>query len=163
VVLQENLLFRGTLRDNIAAARPDAALPAVIEAARLAGALEFIERLPHGFDTMVEEGASNFSGGQRQRIAIARALITRPPLLILDEATSALDPDSEAIIQANLHEIARGRTMIIVSHRLSSLVTSDAILVLEQGRVMDCAPHAVLLERCDVYRHLWQQQTQHMR
>lgn len=163
VVLQENLLFRGTLRDNIAAARPEAGLPAVIEAARLAGALEFIERLPHGFDTMVEEGASNFSGGQRQRIAIARALITRPPLLILDEATSALDPDSEAIIQANLHEIARGRTMIIVSHRLSSLVASDAILVLEQGRVMDCAPHAVLLERCDVYRHLWQQQTQHMR
>jgi ATP-binding cassette subfamily B protein len=163
VVLQENLLFRGTLRDNIAAARPDAPLPAVIEAARLAGAIEFIERLPHGFDTMVEEGASNFSGGQRQRIAIARALITRPPLLILDEATSALDPDSEAIIQANLHEIARGRTMIVVSHRLSSLVTSDAILVLEQGRVMDCAPHAVLLERCDIYRHLWQQQTQHLR
>jgi ATP-binding cassette subfamily B protein len=163
VVLQENLLFRGTLRENIAAARPDAALPDVIEAARLAGALEFIERLPHAFDTMVEEGASNFSGGQRQRIAIARALITRPPLLILDEATSALDPDSEAIIQANLHEIARGRTMIVVSHRLSSLVGSDAILVLEQGRVMDCAPHAVLLGRCEIYRHLWQQQTQHMR
>ncbi len=163
VVLQENLLFRGTLRDNIAAAKPDASLPEVIEAARLAGALEFIERLPHAFDTRVEEGASNFSGGQRQRIAIARALITRPPLLILDEATSALDPDSEAIIQANLHEIARGRTMIVVSHRLSSLVGSDAILVLEQGRVMDCAPHGVLLERCEIYRHLWHQQTQHMR
>lgn len=163
VVLQENLLFRGTLRDNIAAAKPGAALSEVIEAARLAGASEFIERLPHAFDTMVEEGASNFSGGQRQRIAIARALITRPPLLILDEATSALDPDSEAIIQANLHEIARGRTMIVVSHRLSSLVGADAILVLEQGRVLDCAPHPVLLDRCKVYRHLWHQQTQHMR
>ena len=163
VVLQENLLFRGTLRENIAAARPGATIEEVLEAARLAGALEFIERLPRAFDTMVEEGASNFSGGQRQRIAIARALITRPPLLILDEATSALDPDSEAIIQANLAEIARGRTMIIVSHRLSSLVRADAILVLEQGRAMDFAPHDVLLARCDVYRHLWQQQTQHLR
>ena len=163
VVLQENLLFRGTLRDNIVAARPEASLPEVIEAARLAGALEFIERLPHGFDTPVEEGASNFSGGQRQRIAIARALVTRPPLLILDEATSALDPDSEAIIQANLKEIARGRTLIVVSHRLSSLVASDAILVLDQGRVLDCAPHEVLRDRCAVYRHLWHQQTQHMR
>ena len=163
VVLQENLLFRGSLRDNIAAARPGASLPEVIEAARLAGALEFIERLPHALDTVVEEGASNFSGGQRQRIAIARALITRPPLLILDEATSALDPDSEAIIQANLKDIARGRTLIVVSHRLSSLVGADAILVLDQGGVMDCAPHEALLERCDVYRHLWRQQTQHLR
>ena len=163
VVLQENLLFRGTLRENIAAARPGATLPEVIDAARLAGALEFIERLPHAFDTLVEEGASNFSGGQRQRIAIARALLTHPPLLVLDEATSALDPDSEAIIQANLKDIARGRTLIVVSHRLSSLVGADAILVLDQGRVMDCAPHEALLERCDVYRHLWWQQTQHMR
>jgi ATP-binding cassette subfamily B protein len=112
---------------------------------------------------MVEEGASNFSGGQRQRIAIARALLTRPPLLILDEATSALDPDSEAIIQANLNEIAQGRTMIVVSHRLSSLVKADSILVLEQGAVADFAPHRVLLGRCDTYRHLWQQQTQHLR
>ncbi|WP_246523671.1 peptidase domain-containing ABC transporter [Neoroseomonas eburnea] len=163
VVLQENLLFRGTLRENIAAARPEASLAEVLEAARLAGAQEFIERLPLAYDTPVEEGASNFSGGQRQRIAIARALLTRPPLLILDEATSALDPDSEAIIQANLGEIARGRTMIIVSHRLSSLVTADAILVLEQGRAVDFAPHEALLGRCDVYRHLWQQQTRHLR
>ena len=163
VVLQENLLFRGTLRENIAAARPGAPLPEVLEAARLAGALEFIERLPQALDTVVEEGASNFSGGQRQRIAIARALLTRPPLLILDEATSALDPDSEAIIQANLAEIARGRSMIVVSHRLSSLVGADSILVLEQGRVADFAPHDVLLLRCDIYRHLWQQQTQHLR
>ncbi|MBR0658436.1 peptidase domain-containing ABC transporter [Roseomonas oryzicola] len=163
VVLQENLLFRGTLRDNIAAARPGAPLPEVLEAARLAGALEFIERLPRALDTVVEEGGANFSGGQRQRIAIARALITRPPLLILDEATSALDPDSEAIIQANLQEIARGRTMIIVSHRLSSLVAADAILVLDQGRALDVAPHAALLDRCEVYRHLWQQQTRHLR
>ncbi|NKC29750.1 peptidase domain-containing ABC transporter [Falsiroseomonas selenitidurans] len=163
VVLQDNLLFRGSIRDNIAAARPDAPMEEVIEAARLAGAAEFIDRLPHSYATIVEEGASNFSGGQRQRIAIARALLTRPRLLIFDEATSALDPDSEAIIQRNLAEIAQGRTMLIVSHRLSSLVQADAILVLEQGRLLDCAPHAVLLERCAVYRHLWQQQTQHLR
>ena len=163
VVLQDNLLFRGTIRENIAATRPDAGLDEIIEVARLAGAQEFIDRLPLSYDTLVEEGASNFSGGQRQRIAIARALLTRPRLLIFDEATSALDPDSEAIIQRNLAEIARGRTMVIVSHRLSSLVMSDAILVLEQGRLLDCAPHGVLLERCEIYRHLWQQQTQHLR
>jgi ATP-binding cassette subfamily B protein len=159
VVLQENLLFRGTIRDNIAAARPDAPLGDVLEAARLSGAEEFIERLPMSFDTRVEENGANFSGGQRQRIAIARALLTRPRLLILDEATSALDPDSEAILQANLFEIARGRTTIIVSHRLSALVRADAILVLDQGRMADFGPHAALLSRCDTYRHLWQQQT----
>jgi len=163
VVLQDNLLFRGTIRDNIAATRPDAPIEEIIEVARLAGAQEFIDRLPMSYDTFVEEGASNFSGGQRQRIAIARALLTRPSLLVFDEATSALDPDSEAIIQRNLAEIARGRTMVIVSHRLSSLVQSDAIIVLEQGSLIDCAPHAVLLERCEVYRHLWHTQTQHMR
>jgi ATP-binding cassette, subfamily B, bacterial HlyB/CyaB len=163
VVLQDNLLFRGTIRDNIAAARPDAPLEDILSAARLAGAEEVIERLPLGYDTTVEEGASNFSGGQQQRIAIARALLTRPRLLVFDEATSALDPDSEAIIQRSLAEIARDRTMIIVSHRLASLVQANAILVLERGRMVDFAPHGVLLDRCDIYRHLWQQQTQHLR
>jgi ATP-binding cassette subfamily B protein len=163
VVLQENLLFRGTIRENIAAARPDAPLHDILEAARLAGADEFIERLPQSYDTMVEENAANFSGGQRQRIAIARALLPRPSLLIFDEATSALDPESEAIIQANLGRIAEGRTMIIVSHRLASLVRADAILVLERGAMVDMAPHPVLLERCDIYRHLWQQQTHYLR
>ena len=129
--------------------------------ARLAGAAEFIDRLPLSYETFVEEGATNFSGGQRQRIAIARALLTRPHLLIFDEATSALDPDSEAIIQQNLDDIARGRTMVIVSHRLSSLVTADMILVLERGEAVDFAPHSVLLERCDIYRHLWHQQNRH--
>ncbi|SNS49151.1 MULTISPECIES: peptidase domain-containing ABC transporter [unclassified Azospirillum] len=162
VVLQDNLLFRGTIRDNIAAARPDAQMPEILEAARMAGADEFINRLPMAYDTFVEENAANFSGGQRQRIAIARALLTRPRLLIFDEATSALDPESEAIVQRNLSDIARGRTMIIVSHRLSSLVTADKIIVLEQGELVDFAPHSVLLERCEIYRHLWQTQTQHI-
>lgn len=129
-----------------------------MRAAQLAGAEEFVERMPHGFDTYVEEGSPNLSGGQRQRLAIARALIHNPSLLILDEATSALDPESEAIVSANLQRIAAGRTMIIVSHRLASLTDCDQILVLDQGKVVDVASHAVLLERCALYRQLWFQQ-----
>jgi len=162
VVLQENLLFRGTIRDNIAMARPGASPEEVGLAARLAGADEFIRRLPKGYDTQVEEGGSNLSGGQRQRIAIARALMGGPKVLVFDEATSALDPESEALVNRNLRAIAKGRTLIIVSHRLSTLVKADAIMVLDQGRLVDMAPHAVLVERCDIYRHLWQQQTEYL-
>ena len=162
VVLQENLLFRGTIRDNIATARPEAGLEEVLLAAKLAGAEDFVRRLPQGFDTKVEEGGANLSGGQRQRLAIARALMTAPRILVFDEATSALDPESEAVVNRNLAAIAKGRTVIMVSHRLSSLVKADAIVVLEQGRVVDMAPHGALLERCEIYRHLWQQQTEHL-
>ncbi|MEA2730063.1 MAG: ATP-binding cassette, subfamily bacterial HlyB/CyaB [Acetobacteraceae bacterium] len=162
VVLQENFLFRGSIRDNILAGRPGLTLEDAIRAARLAGAEEFIERMPNGYETYIEEGSPNLSGGQRQRLAIARALITDPRILILDEATSALDPESEALVNANLLRIARGRTMVIVSHRLSSLVNCDQIMVLERGKVMDVAPHATLLERCPIYRTLWNQQNRHM-
>ena len=162
VVLQDNILFRGTIRDNIAAGKPDATLDEVMECARLAGADEFIDRLPLSYETLVEESAANFSGGQKQRIAIARALMLRPRLLLFDEATSALDPDSEAIIQRNLAEIARGRTMVIISHRLSSLAHADAILIMERGKAIDFGPHVELLERCEIYRHLWTQQTGHI-
>lgn len=158
VVLQDNILFTGSIQENIAAARPDATLSEVIEAAQLAGADEFIDRLPHSYETYVEESGSNFSGGQRQRIAIARALLLSPSLLIFDEATSALDPDSEAIIRKSLAKISEGRTMIIISHRLSSLVTTDAIMVLDRGEVVDFAPHEVLLGRCEIYQLLWNQQ-----
>ena len=161
VVLQENFLFRGTVRDNNAAARPEAGLAEIVAAARLAGADEFIGHLPLGYDTLIEENGANVSGGQRQRIAIARALLPNPRLLIFDEATSALDPESEAVVQENLAAIAAGRTLIIVSHRLTSLVMADAILVLEQGRVLDFAPHATLVARCDLYRQLWHRQTRH--
>jgi ATP-binding cassette subfamily B protein len=161
VVAQDNFLFRGSIRDNIAMTWPDAPQPAILDAARMAGADEFIERLPEGYDTLVEEGASNFSGGQKQRLAIARALLRQPRLLILDEATSALDPDSEAMVMANLARIAQGRTVLIVTHRLSTLTGCDTIGVLEQGRLIDLAPHLALLERCEVYRHLWQQQNRH--
>jgi ATP-binding cassette subfamily B protein len=163
VVLQDSFLFRGSIRDNIAAARPDAPLADIIAAARLAGADEFIDRLPLSYDTPIEENAANLSGGQRQRLSIARALLVQPRLLIFDEATSALDPDSECVIQDNLKLIASGRSMIIVSHRLSSLVQTDAILVLERGRVADFAPHEVLLQRCAIYQHLWSQQTRHIK
>jgi ATP-binding cassette subfamily B protein len=162
VVLQENFLFRGSIRENILAGRPGLTLEDAIRAARLAGAEEFIERMPNGYETYIEEGSPNLSGGQRQRLAIARALITDPRILILDEATSALDPESEALVNANLLRIARGRTMVIVTHRLSSLVDCDLIMVLDQGKVMDIAPHATLLERCQVYRQLWAQQNRHL-
>jgi ATP-binding cassette subfamily B protein len=162
VVLQENFLFRGTIRDNILAGRPGLTLEDAIRAARLAGAEEFIERMPNGYETWIEEGSPNLSGGQRQRLAIARALITDPRILILDEATSALDPESEALVNANLKRIARGRTMIIVSHRLSSLVDCDQILVLDRGKVIDIGNHAALLEKCAIYRTLWNQQHRHM-
>ena len=162
VVLQENFLFRGSIRDNIIAGRPGLTLDEVVLAARLAGAEEFIERMPNGYETLIEEGSPNVSGGQRQRLAIARALISDPRILVLDEATSALDPESEALLNANLIRIARGRTMVIVSHRLSSLIDCDQILVLERGGAVDIAPHRVLLERCTIYRQLWMQQNRHL-
>ena len=162
VVLQDNFLFTGTIRENITAAKTDATFDEVVRAARLAGAEEFIDRLPRGYETHIYEGSPNLSGGQRQRLAIARALIVDPRILILDEATSALDADSEAIVNANISRIARGRTMIMISHRLSSLVSADAILVLERGRVHDIGRHNELLERCDIYSNLWHQQTRHV-
>jgi subfamily B ATP-binding cassette protein HlyB/CyaB len=162
VVLQDSFLFRGSVRDNIGAARPDAPFDEIVAAAQMAGADEFIERLPRGFDTLLEESAENLSGGQRQRLSIARALLGRPQILIFDEATSALDPDSEVIIRRNLRRIAEGRTVIIVSHRLSTLVESNAILVLDRGRVADLGSHGQLLSRCTTYRHLWNQQQSHV-
>lgn len=162
VVLQDNFLFRGSIRDNIIAGRPGLTLSDAMLAARLAGAEEFIECMPNGYETHVEEGSPNLSGGQKQRLAIARALIHNPRILMLDEATSALDPQSEAVVSANLQRIATGRTMILVSHRLASLVDCHLILVMEQGKVADFAPHHVLLERCSIYRQLWNQQNRHL-
>ena len=159
VVLQDSFLFRGTVRENIACVKRDATFAEVVRAAQLAGADEFIERLPRGFDTMIEEDASNLSGGQKQRLAIARALITDPRILILDEATSALDSESEMIIRRNLRRIAAGRTVIIVSHRLSMLADANEILVIDRGQIVDVDHHDRLLSKCTIYRHLWNQQT----
>ncbi len=162
VVPQDNFLFSGSIRENIAMARSDASFADVVHAAQLAGAEEFIERLPRGYDTMLEEGATNLSGGQRQRLAIARALLINPPVLILDEATSALDAESEAIVNANLKRIAKGRTVLSISHRLAMLVECDAILVLERGKVYDLGTHEDLMHRCDIYKHMWHQQNRHL-
>jgi subfamily B ATP-binding cassette protein HlyB/CyaB len=162
VVLQDNFLFSGTIRENITAAKPDATFDDVVRAARLAGAEEFIDKFPRGYETYVYEGSPNLSGGQRQRLAIARALIVDPSILILDEATSALDAESEAIVNANIAQIAHGRTMIVISHRLSSLMKADAILVLDQGVVNDVGRHEELLGRNEIYSSLWHQQNSHL-
>lgn len=162
VVLQENFLFRGTIRENLSVIRPDATLEEIAEAARAAGAEEFIERMPQGYDTLLEENASNLSGGQKQRLSIARSLLARPNILILDEAASALDPESEAIFIRNLSQIAVGRTVVMISHRLSTLVNADAILVMTRGKLSDCGRHEELLQRCETYQQLWNQQTSHL-
>src|SRR5207247_7025452 len=148
VVLQENFLFRGTVRENIAMTKPAASLDEVMRAAQLAGAHEFIQRLPHGYSTMLEESAANLSAGQRHRLAIARALIHDPPVLVFDEATSALDPESEAIIQQHLAAIAQGRTIIIISHRLAFVARSHLIIVIDQGRIAQIGTHDALLSGC---------------
>jgi ATP-binding cassette subfamily B protein len=158
IVVQESFLFRGTVRENVAVTKPEATFSEVIAACQAAGADEFIQRLPQGYDTLLEENAANLSGGQKQRLSIARSLLPGPPILIFDEATSALDPESEAIVQRNLATIAEGRTLIIVSHRLASIADADFTLVFERGRVVDSAPHAELLQRSPIYRHLWDQQ-----
>ena len=162
VVLQENFLFRGSVRDNIAAGKQDASFEEIVAAAEASGAAEFIERLPQGYNTFLEEGATNLSGGQKQRLSIARTLITKPKILVLDEAASALDPESEAIFIRNLSKIAVGRTVIMISHRLSTQVNATAILVMQQGKLVDSGKHAELLTRCETYQQLWNQQTSHL-
>ncbi len=157
-MLQENFLFRGTVRENLSVTKPDATFEELVEAAAAAGADEFIERLPMGYDTVLEENASNLSGGQKQRLSIARTLVAKPRILILDEAASALDPESEAIFINNLSRIAVGRTVVMISHRLSTLVNADKIMVMQQGRLMDAGRHEELLTRSETYQHLWNQQ-----
>ena len=162
VVLQENFLFRGSVRENIAAGKSEATFEEIVAAAEAAGASEFIERMPQGYNTILEENASNLSGGQKQRLSIARALLVKPRILVLDEAASALDPESEAIFIRNLSQIAVGRTVVMISHRLSTLVNANAILVMQHGRLMDSGRHEELLTRCEGYQQLWNQQTSHL-
>ena len=159
VVPQEPFLFRGSIKDNIRMGQPTASYEDIVLAARQAGADEFIQQLPQRYDTILEEGAVNLSGGQKQRLSIARALLRRPRIIIFDEATSALDPESEAVVVRNLAQIAKGRTTIVISHRLQTIREADSIMVLDEGALADMGSHAQLLERNAIYRQLWMQQT----
>ena len=160
VVLQENFLFNQTVHDNIALAYPTMSRAQVVRVARLAGAEEFITKLPQGYDTLIEERGANLSGGQRQRIAIARALATDPRILILDEATSALDYESERIIRTNMGMISRGRTVIIIAHRLAAVRHCDRIVGMIKGEITEIGTHDELLRRRNgLYARLWSLQT----
>src|SRR5579883_1203443 len=153
-VLQENMLFNQSIRDNIALPDPAMPIERVVEAAKLAGAHDFILELPEGYDTIVGERGASLSGGQRQRIAIARALVTNPRILIFDEATSALDYESERIIQDNMQRIARGRTVFVIAHRLSTVRRSDRIIAIDRGRLVEDGTHDELLKRGGRYATL---------
>jgi subfamily B ATP-binding cassette protein HlyB/CyaB len=154
VVLQENVLFNRSVRDNIALADPAMPIEQVIAAATLAGAHEFILELPESYDTIVGERGSSLSGGQKQRIAIARALVTNPRILIFDEATSALDYESERVIQQNMQEIAKGRTVFIIAHRLSTVRRTDRIITIDAGRVIEDGSHDDLIKTGGRYASL---------
>ncbi|WP_276324143.1 type I secretion system permease/ATPase [Paraburkholderia flava] len=154
VVLQENYLFNRSVRENIALADPGAPMAAVVHAAKLAGAHDFISELPQAYDTAIEEHGGNLSGGQRQRIAIARALLTNPRILIFDEATSALDFETERVIQNNMKSICAGRTVIIIAHRLSTVRHANQILAMDKGHIIERGTHETLLAAGGYYAHL---------
>lgn len=158
-VPQEALLFHRSIAENIAYGKPDATMEEIREAARQANALEFIEQLPQGFETITGERGIKLSGGQRQRIAIARAMLADAPILVLDEATSALDSESEELVQDALNKLMSGRTSIVVAHRLSTVANLDRIVVLEHGKVIEDGPHAELIAKGGKYSTLWEKQT----
>ena len=159
VVLQENVLFNRSVRDNIALAEPAMSMERIIAAAALAGAHDFILELPEGYDTIIGERGSSLSGGQRQRIAIARALVSNPRILIFDEATSALDYESERVIQENMQRIAKGRTVFIIAHRLSTVRTTDRIMTIERGRLVEDGSHDELIRTGGRYASVYRLQS----
>lgn len=158
-VPQESSLFHRSVYDNIAYGRTGATKEEVVRAAKLANADEFIRELPNGYDTLVGERGVKLSGGQRQRIAIARAILKDAPILVLDEATSALDSESEALIQEALKNLMKGRTSIVVAHRLSTIAGLDKIVVLSEGKIVEQGSHHELLEAGGEYSELWSRQS----
>lgn len=155
IVLQENFLFSQSVFHNIAQTSPNASMDEVVHAAKMAGAHEFILKLPKGYDTVLAEGGSSLSGGQRQRIAIARTLLSNPRVIIFDEATSALDDESQAVIQENMQFIAKGRTVITIAHRLSTIRHHQRIIVMQHGEIIEQGSHQQLIEQGNFYKHLW--------
>jgi len=160
MVFQDVLLFSGTVLDNIRIGKPDANREDVIEAARRAQAHDFIEALPNGYDTVLDEGGATLSGGERQRISIARALLKDAPVLLLDEATASIDPSAEAQIQRAIAELAHGRTVVVIAHHLKNVRNADQILVLDKGRLMEQGTHAQLLVQNGLYARMWARQPQ---
>jgi ABC-type multidrug transport system fused ATPase/permease subunit len=158
VVTQDVFLFSGSIRENIAFGDPDVPFERVVAAAQIAGVHDFVTAMTLGYETKVGERGMSLSGGQRQRVALARALLRDPSLIILDEATSALDTESERAIQASLDNACRGRTTIVVAHRLSTVQNSDRIFVIDQGALVETGTHAALLEAGGLYSHLVGQQ-----
>jgi ATP-binding cassette subfamily B protein len=158
IVPQETVLFSGTIRNNICYGRPDATDDEVIAAAKAAQAHDFILQLPQGYDTHVEERGMNLSGGQKQRIAIARAIITRPQILILDDSTSSVDVDTEVQIQAALTEVMRGRICFIVAQRISTVLNADQIIVIDKGRIAAQGTHRELMQSSRIYQEIYESQ-----
>ena len=155
IVLQETNLFTGTVMDNIRYGKLDASDEQCIEAARLAGADDFITRLPDGYDTMLSNNGSNLSQGQRQLIAIARAAVADPPVMILDEATSSIDTRTEAIVQRGMDKLMEGRTVFVIAHRLSTVMDADVIMVLDHGRIIERGSHEKLIAEKGTYYQLY--------
>ncbi len=154
MVTQESILFHDTIANNIKLSNPNATMDEVINAAKVANALEFIELLPEGFNTSIGESGAKLSGGQKQRIAIARAILKNPPVMILDEATSALDTQSERLVQEALENLMSNRTSLVIAHRLSTIVNSDLIVVMERGKVIEQGTHVELIEKDGAYKRL---------
>ncbi|MEM6797803.1 MAG: ATP-binding cassette domain-containing protein, partial [Acidobacteriota bacterium] len=158
VVPQEIFLFRGSVRDNVALGNPEASLADIMKACRRATAHDFITVMPDRYTTLIGERGSDLSGGQRQRLALARALLMDPPILILDEATSNLDSETEQAIQRTLNRVKHGRTTLIIAHRLSTVMSADQIVVLQQGQVVEIGSHQQLMEHRGIYYEMWGRQ-----
>ena len=159
MVLQANVLFSGTILDNLRWGKPDATMDEVREACRLAAADEFIDRMPAGYDTYIEQGGTNVSGGQKQRLCIARALLKKPKVLILDDSTSAVDTRTDARIREGFRSFIPETTKIIIAQRVASVEDADLILVMDGGRIADMGTHAELMQKSEIYREIYEQQT----
>ena len=160
IVSQETYLFMGTILDNIRYARPDATLDEVIEASKIAGAHDFIMKLPDAYATRIGFGYKDLSGGERQRVSIARAVLRNPRILILDEATAAMDTETERQIQTALERLVKGRTTIMIAHRLSTLRDADKLIVIENGKMPEFGTHSELIAKKGIYFNLYKMQVE---